>query len=124
MKLPSVPGLEVALSMSGVDMHEYDDEADSEQAEYTRYVEAVSGANFAVELRTDKRFKWQHVDLRVRIYLDGSCCTDLAFYPRAGSGGHGPVTVTGRKESQHGRGVLRKFTFADLRTSETHATPT
>ena len=38
MKLPTIPGLEIALSVDGEDLQEYDDERYIEGAEHTRFV--------------------------------------------------------------------------------------
>lgn len=118
MKLPTVPGLEIALSVNGQDLHEYDDEADADGAEYTRYVEAVPGANFAIQFRPDRRFQYSHNTLELKVYLDGVSTQGKVYSPKARTGGHTAHTVTGKTEQIGGRGFRRKFAFADLKTSE------
>ena len=105
--------------MNKKDLEEHDDpDAEGEDAHTVRYVEAVSGANFAVEFkRTDGRFIWRHNDLEMRIYFDGVHAQGKVFYAAPVHGGHLPVTVSGRIESRNGQTMCRKFAFADLSTS-------
>lgn len=119
MRLPTLPGLEVTLSVDRVDLEEHDDpDAEGEEAHNVRYVEAVSGANFAVELkRTDGRFMYRNYDLHFAVYLDGKFAEGRVFYADARYGGHPPRTVSGRYEMQNGQNMCRKFAFAALSTS-------
>lgn len=116
MKLPTLPGLEIALSVNREDLQEYD-EADADDTENgaVRFVEAVSGANFTVEFRTDIRFAYRNDDLELRISLDGVHAEALVFYaPKLGV----TKTVTGRMEFRNGQAFNRRFTFAELNTSK------
>lgn len=121
MRLPTVPGLEITLSVEKRNLEEFDDpEAEGDDAHSTRYVEAVSGANFAVEFRTDRTFAWRHYDLSQRVYLDGVYAEGFVLQPEARIGGHIPRTMSGRHEEQNGQPMFRKFAFADLTTSMCH----
>lgn len=120
MRLPALTGLEVTLVVDEENMQEYDDE-DAEDAERTRFVEATSGANFAVEVRIGQRFVHQHKDLEVRVYLDGVYADGMVLGARTMTpyiiGGRAFVRqVTGKYETRNGQGCLRKFAFADLTT--------
>lgn len=124
MKLPAVPGLDIALSVDGADLKEFDDgesESDGQGPinSAASFVEAVPGGNFAVEFRTDVAFPWRHNDLELAVYLDGVYASGKVMYPRAHAGGYNPTTVLGRIEVHNGRSFHRKFAFADLTTSET-----
>lgn len=119
MRLPTLPGLEVTLSVDMRDLEEHDDpDAEGEEAHNVRYVEAVSGASFAIEFkRTNDSFIYRFNDLEFRVYLDGVYAVGKVFHAQRPYGGHLPVSVSGRLESRNGQTMCRKFAFADLSTS-------
>ena len=122
MKLQAVPGVEVCLRVNGGALHEYDDEDDEGQTELKslKYVEAISGSNFAVSFNADGSqlsgdVKKDHVECA--IFLDGKwmCGKILDVY-------RSPVyytDITGRSGTVNGQHVLQRFTFAELKTSTT-----
>lgn len=124
MRLSTLPGLEIALRVDGQDLREYDrmeDEGageDSNPTVVTRYVEAISGANFSVEFRPTGAFRWPHNELELCVHLDGVWATGKVYHPRAATGGHSNKSVSGANAYENGQYVFRNFAFADLHTSE------
>ena len=56
------------------DLHEYDDDdnPDSEGLHnVTKYVEAISGANFAVSFRVQPQYSWTHAGMAYYVSVDG-----------------------------------------------------
>lgn len=124
MRLDAVPGLEIALRVNLQDLKEYEDAEgevagqDGRNNAAVRYVEAVSGANFSVEFRTDRRFTYRNADLEMSVYLDGVFAEGQVYYARPTHGGHNDKTVSGRADTENGQFLFRRFAFADLETSK------
>lgn len=121
MRSSTWPGLDVNLVIDGVAMQEHEDqEAENEHPfsnhkTVTRYVQAVSGANFSVDLHMQQHFPYKHHDIAVRLLLDGAVAKQ-------------PIIEKGRLQSRfthkfkgiekliNGQWQLNRFAFADLRT--------
>ena len=82
-----------------------------------RYVEAISGANFSIELRTNPAFEYVDYDLRMQVFLDGvSACSIIKdAQPETG---RIKESCTGVKRCIDGTWHLEKFVFAELQTSK------
>lgn len=107
------PPVEVEILVNDVALQEYNDDDDDSVSAHTvvKYIEAVSGAEFAVRYRLDP--KPSH-DVSVDISLDGkwavSRIIQLSHYPLA----YIQKTITGVKSNKDGSWVLSKFSFSDL----------
>lgn len=107
------PPVEVEILVNDVALQEYNDDDDDSVSAHTvvKYIEAVSGAEFAVRYRLDP--KPSH-DVSVDISLDGkwavSRIIQLSHYPLA----YIQKTITGVNSNKDGSWVLSKFSFSDL----------
>lgn len=120
MKSFAFPGLEAKILDGDVALEEHEDD-DSEQADESNvdgwrnasaYIEAVSGATFAIEYTTNANFEYKNHDICMTILLDGKTVVTKVYSP-----GHSKRVVPGVDEPQNGGYCLRRFTFADLTTS-------
>ena len=118
MKSGAWPGLVAKLRINDNDLHEYDDE-DADAGNHntdTKYVEAVSGANFTVELWVKPHFRYKTHALQCSLLLDDvfirSSIYDAEKYPDEVRS-----SVRGVYRCLHGEHVIEKFAFAELETS-------
>ncbi|EME45426.1 hypothetical protein DOTSEDRAFT_71220 [Dothistroma septosporum NZE10] len=119
------PGVQVSLRVGGVDLAEYniDDEEDEEVNTVTKYVEAVSGANFTVNFNAkvdcapDPRDSCQ-----MSVHLDGKYVTNIVFKMRdttALARGTFEQLCEGHRSTAAAGGYnLEKFAFAALQTND------
>ena len=118
MKSTAWPGLSVTLRVHGDDLKEIeDDEAEgSGQRSVMRYVEALPGTNFSVELRVEDYFHYKSNDLRMDVLVDGVAIRSMVFGPK-----HRGVPIRdsckGILNRIDGEWQLQKFAFAELQTS-------
>lgn len=71
--LDTLSGVEVAITVDGKDLHEYEDLAiKDDRGTVTRYVEAITGAKFAFRLKTPKGFEYRGDRLVFACYVDGT----------------------------------------------------
>lgn len=89
MRLPAFPGVEFSISVDKQDLQENEDrEAAGAESMGSRFVEAVQGANFAVEFRTDAQAKYRQDHLAFEVELDGVRATTVVISPQPEIGGH------------------------------------
>lgn len=68
-----LPGLDVSIKVNGQVLREYEgDDIEDEERTVTRYVEAVSGDTFEIELKVQQGFDFIGDALGFDIHIDGS----------------------------------------------------
>lgn len=109
--LDSLPGVEITVVVDGEDLHEYQDthKNDGEDT-VTSYIEATSGANFAIRIKISKDtiYKGDRLDFGVTIdgeYVDGLSMTKGCLDEI--------ILIEGMPVSQ---GHLKKMKFSELKT--------
>ncbi|RMX82984.1 hypothetical protein D0869_05652 [Hortaea werneckii] len=118
---PNVPGLTVGIDVAGQDRpeHDGDDTQDSSSNTATKYIEAVSGAEFAISYRLDTNvFAFAGHAMSISVYCDGDPAGRTLVPPN--------VTISGTRnsirhhiqESINGDLIRRPMMFSDLTTSE------
>lgn len=121
MKCETVRGLVVKLRVEGKDLEEYSDEnCETDSAEddsrTVRYVEAVTGAHFSIELRLLNDFLYKYDDVQSLVTLDGKLLENSVY--RADPSQHYVRrSIKGLARHANTGWQLEKFTFADLETS-------
>jgi hypothetical protein len=106
--------IEAQIVVGGVALREWEDEDDAGgEGEVVRYVEAVSGVDFAV--RCTYTQKPQH-DILAEIYLDNIYTT--GHYAKRDRFRNGVLekTTDGALSNKHGRWMRSNFAFSDLKT--------
>lgn len=120
---PDLPGVEVAITVQGNDLKEYDDDEepteiaseDEEVVHVTKYVEATSEQVFAIRIKVTRDFDFAANALKFFISMDGSQVAS-----------HTVVKLVSRMRTyEHvsegcrgGDGRLRKYQFAVLETGK------
>ncbi|KAI7237766.1 hypothetical protein KC330_g3005 [Hortaea werneckii] len=118
---PNVPGLTVSIDVAGQDLPEYngDDAQDPSSVTVTKYIEAVSGAEFAISYRLDTNvFAFASHAMSISVYCDGDPAGRTLVPPN--------VTISGTRnsirhhiqESINGDLIRRPMMFSYLTTSE------
>lgn len=116
-------GIHVTVQVAGVDLKEYEDEDEGSYnpGKVSRYVEAVSGAAFAVRIRVPKNYRMNSNALSFYISADGMKghhpLMDRANPNFAGQQGWVSLT-TGVKSFVHGRWEEREWHFSDIHLSK------
>ena len=111
--LPFCPGLAVEIFVNGAPLPEYDDNSDTSASPttVTKYVEATSGANFAIKVSFTEGYPFPKGDVEARISLDGRVihkgmnCEDRFYHTRL---------YQGRSIQIGGHPKIQKFCFAEL----------
>ncbi|THY27019.1 hypothetical protein D6D00_05256 [Aureobasidium pullulans] len=84
--LDSLPGVEITVVVDGEDLHEYQDtDMEDEENTVTKYVEAVTGANFAIKACVSQYFKYEGDCLGIRVEVDGLFVSSPLFKPHGRS---------------------------------------
>lgn len=117
------PGVEIAVTVGGNDLKEYeDDEAEPEfesssgDVETTvRYIEATSNQTFAIRVRVDKDFDFAANALIFYVSMDGASVASHAVVKQANQRDDYSVISEGCKG---GDGRLRKYQFTVLETGK------
>ncbi|KAL1626002.1 hypothetical protein SLS56_007060 [Neofusicoccum ribis] len=119
--LDSVPGLDVQVHVSGKPAEEFanDDEQDDRRGA-TRYVEAVSGAEFHVQWTfVASEFKYRNWAINGLVYIDGKYADGRIFRPETVKHLESfTVKMTGVWKKEKGRYVERPMIFSDLMIDE------
>lgn len=111
-----LPGVEVAVTVGGNDLKEYrDEDLEEEEGTTTRYIEAVSGQQFAIRMKVPRRFQFVADTLRFRTYIDGNYIGGVNVY--AADCRHGPHTIT-RTRCHVSAREARKLEFSGLETGK------
>ena len=118
MKLDRFPEIEVSVRCDGAALSEYEDEADPPQDDVVgvRYIEATSGSNFSVFFRADEFEYGKWPTLCCTVKLDGVAVYNPLF--DLSTTRHCSHDLLGAYGFEDGCAVLKRFTFADLPTSE------
>ena len=126
MKLIGVEGLEVTLRMNDIDLKEYEDESGALiPSKGSTYVEATSGAEFSIHVRS------QHTQFRsptvgdvlvCSIILDGKEVTGAIYDMHPARARDLRETVKGVAEKRGPGYYMSSFQFAELATSKSHCT--
>jgi len=111
--LPFCPGLIVEIFVNSAPLPEYDDNSDTPTSPttITKYVEATSGANFAIKVSFTEGYPFPKGDMEARISLDGRVihkgmnCEGRFFHTRL---------YQGRSIQIGGHPKIQKFCFAEL----------
>ncbi|KAK5162845.1 hypothetical protein LTR04_002944 [Oleoguttula sp. CCFEE 6159] len=73
--LEDVPGIEVAITVNGNDLKEYEeDDIVNEPKTVTKYIEATSGVNFGIRYSVARRFPMKGDCITFSMYLDNEKC--------------------------------------------------
>ena len=119
-------GIEVTVQVAGVDLKEYEDEDESSYEDpktVSKYIEAVSGAKFAVKVRVPKTYKMKGNAVSFHISADGvrgdhRAC-DMSSLGQAGPEGWVSLT-TGVRCFAQDHWECRDWQFSDIRLSKSH----
>lgn len=111
---PKHPGLEVVVTVHDSPLKEYDDDDDDENLspdEIIKYIEAKSGARFAVTVRFKRPFPTQH-DVMMHLVIDGKPmftghCIRKDLYSKG-------MSKSTAEWKRNGKWVEQKFCFAKL----------
>ncbi|KAF2430701.1 hypothetical protein EJ08DRAFT_649487 [Tothia fuscella] len=119
------PGLSVQILVNGVPREEHPEPNDAQADGRTtcvRYIEAVSGANFAIRVKFESRFQYRHCDFCASIYLDGVLAKKPLWLKTELAGvTHGSPNIRDIEgvESISGNSWnMSKFLFADLDSND------
>ncbi|THY50640.1 hypothetical protein D6C97_06964 [Aureobasidium pullulans] len=70
--LDSLPGVEITVVVDGEDLHEYQDtDMEDEENTVTKYVEAVTDANFAIKIKGSQELEYKGDCLSLDVLVDG-----------------------------------------------------
>lgn len=107
----------VTVVVSGKELTEYeaggsrDDQPESPDT-ITRYVEAISGANFELRFEAKARSFNGHTALKFSAYLDGACMDNSLVYANRRS------TLRGVRRFEKGKWAVQNFRFTNLLLGE------
>lgn len=114
--LDSLPGVEITVVVDGEDLHEYQDtDMEDEENTVTKYVEAVTGANFAIKIMVPKKFGFEGTCLSFHVLVDGAEAEHPLIQPRHVRRAPKVRSVEGARVSNT---HIRKFRFTELETGE------
>lgn len=112
--IPDVPGLEVEIVVKCTPLHEYvDQDEEGSAGTVTRYIEAVSGAEFAVQYRFSPDFEVKHA-LGIHVHVDGKNIASRVLKTRDRIFYGGSDLITGARSKEGGSFYISKFCFAAL----------
>jgi len=118
MRFLEVPGLIAKIYVNGTSLEEYDDD-DEERATHstaTKYVEATSGANFAIKICFYDNFPYIGDNVLCRVRVDGTAVIAQLYQPKNCQA----YLIKGRYRNTSNVSTLRRFAFADLHTRKFH----
>ncbi|KZM22349.1 hypothetical protein ST47_g6512 [Ascochyta rabiei] len=118
--LPSQPAIEVSVVCNGAALQEYEDDEDAPNGTVmTKYVEAVSGAEFHVRWTITK--PWPQYTILFELWLDQKY-TDSEFAQQKHFNDPSySSTIEGATSMINGQSFLHKFCFAALTVDENKA---
>ncbi|KAF1849734.1 uncharacterized protein K460DRAFT_372171 [Cucurbitaria berberidis CBS 394.84] len=121
----SHPGINVSVTSQGKLLPEYDnDEEETSPQTITKYIEAQSGAEFAIQIELQKPFPVHSV--KFRLYLDGrSVCSRIVSEAQYAKAKSRVKRTIGSVTSivAEGRCMIQKFCFSDLSIDDSHDQP-
>lgn len=118
---PNVPGLTVSIDVAGQDLPEYDggDTQALPNNAVTKYIQAVSGAEFAISYRFDNSvFPFADHAIVAHIYCDGNSTGSYHFKPKTIHTGLRKLIQHRVDSGVNGDLVFRAMMFSDLTISE------
>ncbi|RMY53725.1 hypothetical protein D0865_05106 [Hortaea werneckii] len=118
---PHVPGLTVSIDVAGQDLPEYDggDTQALPNNAVTKYIQAVSGAQFAISYRFDNSvFAFADHAIVAHIYCDGNSTSSHHFKPKTIHTGLRELIQHRVDPGVNGDLVFRAMMFSDLTISE------
>jgi len=111
--VPDVPGLQVEIVVDGTTLHEHVNPDEEESGNtVTRYIEAVSGAEFAVQYRFGPEFKAKHA-ASIHVYVDGECLRRSLINKKKHKNGKNHL-ITGPRVKEGNGFYVSNFCFAEL----------
>ncbi|KAK3069673.1 hypothetical protein LTR53_011790 [Teratosphaeriaceae sp. CCFEE 6253] len=113
---PDVPGMAVTIDVHGRDVLEYDDDENdtAETATVSKYVEAVSGAEFGIAFRfKPEEYPFGDDSIQYRYYVDGTRANKRTHRLKDIRGGHRIVTQ-GAVRGSHDTRVSQAMLFSEL----------
>ncbi|THX82003.1 hypothetical protein D6D04_03752 [Aureobasidium pullulans] len=116
--LDSLPGIEITVVVDGEDLHEYQDtDMEDEENTVTKYVEAVTDANFAIKIKGSRELEYKGEYLSLKVLVDGLCIEK----PLIGRERTRKGSYTRLVEGLNVRaGYMRKLRFNTLETVTEH----
>lgn len=114
--LDILPGVEVAVTVNGLPLKEYTDHDQEEPTNtVTRYIEAVSGTEFAINFKAAQSTVFKGDCLTAKVFMDGHkvSSTLLKQSRCCKRGASGRIDYTRISADK-----CRKFKFSSLETSE------
>jgi len=114
--LRDVSGVKVEVLVGGTPIPEFDDGTQDSPKISKKWVEAVTGANFAVKMSFTDRYRSRH-GVRAQVSLDGKVMCSSIYHAKhlRQAEGH---TVEGARSRIDRSNFLQKFKFAELATGE------
>jgi hypothetical protein len=117
--LNSLPGFEAEILVNGFPLKEHSDkDRGTSHDTVLKYVEATSGAEFAVEYYISPAFRFRHSALEITLSVDGREVTSRVVH-RADRFQRASV-LRGAREKVNGKYIVRKLAFSDLRIGKCH----
>ncbi|KAI9688424.1 MAG: hypothetical protein M1822_001373 [Bathelium mastoideum] len=123
--LPGLSGLKVTIQVGNRDACEYTDEEsegkNSSPPYVSKFIEAISGACFAVKLHLTSDFPYQSNDLKFGIYIDGEHLMQLTRNEKQDQGlvQYSKICIVeGQYQNQPEGRVFRHFVFSKLIVDE------
>jgi hypothetical protein len=126
-----LPGIEVTIEMDNVSLREHsasNDETENTDAAVrlhqacwtvTNYVESVTNKHFSIKAHIHSDYEWDCPQLSFAVYVDGVKADErLSIRPVHGNQSR-TLSIAGISYGYGGEpGILRKFKFAEIHTSE------
>ena len=110
--LPEVPGLKVEVCVDGSPLQEYDDDEPAQANTVTKYIEAVSDANFCIKYAADHSYLSTH-GVEAEVHIDGRYMTahlhNLTSFKQPKG-----FERTGKLGFRDGKTFRSKFRFSSL----------
>lgn len=110
--LPDQPGLKVEIYVNGSPLKEYDDDGDLKPKTVTKYIEAVSGAQFKIKYSFHEPFPSKH-DITAKVWVDGKVLNNTLIHKRDIFHKSG-YTCSGARSYLGGKCFSSAFKFAEL----------
>ncbi|KAH4107673.1 hypothetical protein HBH46_051040 [Parastagonospora nodorum] len=115
------PSIKTSILVDGVTLEEYDDdEARTSSNTVTKYIEAISGAEFAIQCRFDKLPEY---DVRIDFYLDGHYATAKYAMLDDFEGRSSTKTSYGVRSNDGHKWQVHNYAFSNLHTVDSDGRP-
>lgn len=115
--------VEVTISAKGSTLPEYDDDAEElgPSNTVTKYIEALTGADFQIDYRIKPTFQMISTGIAIRIYIDGEYMDSHVLRQNQQltnlSREHYGNTFKGARRLQSQSWTFQAFNFAEIKTS-------